>query len=101
MSWKNIILHGIVDTRFYVSYDHVWERRRHLKDKRRWQLSCDTSGDHIVVYIPEVLGSEIEQELLGHRLHEGSEVSRGYASGGLWLLLPVGNNEHRIIACLS
>jgi hypothetical protein len=101
MSWKKIILHGIVDTRFYVSNDHIWERRRHLKDKRRWQLSCDTNGDDIVVYMPEVLGSEIEQELLGHRLHEGSEASHEYTSGGLWLLRSVGNNEHRIIACLS
>jgi hypothetical protein len=101
ISWKKIILHGIVDTRFYVSNDYVWERRRHLKDKRRWQLSCDTNGDDIVVYMPEVLGSEIEQELLGHRLHEGSEVSREYTSEGLWLLRPVGSDEHRIIACLS
>ncbi|CAN9288346.1 unnamed protein product [Alternaria alternata] len=101
MSWRKIILHGIVDTRFYVSNDYIWERRRHLKDKRRWQLSCDTNGDDIVVYMPEVLGSEIEQELLGHRLHEGSEVSREYTSGGLWLLRPVGNDEHKIIACLS
>jgi hypothetical protein len=101
ISWKKIILHGIVDTRFYVSDDHVWERRRHLKDKRRWQLSCDTDSNDIVVYMPDVLSSEIEQELLGHRLHEGSEVSREYTSGGLWLLRPVENDEHMIIVCLS
>ena len=101
MSWKKIIMHGIVDTRFYVSNEHVWERRRHLKDKRRWQLSCDTDSNDIVVYMPEVLATKIEQELLGHRLYEGIEVSCEYTSGGLWLLRPVGNDEHRIVAFLS
>jgi hypothetical protein len=101
MSWKRIIIHGIVDIRFYVSNDYIWERRRHSKGKCRWQLPYDTNGDDIVVCMPEVLGSGIEQELLGDPCHERSELSIDCTSGGLWLLRSVGNDEHRIIVCLS
>ncbi|KAF4634357.1 hypothetical protein G7Y89_g3757 [Cudoniella acicularis] len=99
--YTKLIVRGIVDPRFYVSGKCVWEKRQLLKDKAFWSLELDVYQTDLVVYLLGFVGAGYQGQILVDPFDINNQWAFGDSSGGPWLLRPAGNNEYKVIACLS
>jgi hypothetical protein len=95
-----LIVRGVQVTKFYAQANHIWEKRRFLKDRRCWHVQSGIGITDAVVHIANFSS-------MGHRgmtipvYNLSKERDRVHGSDGLWLLRPVENDQHVLVACLS
>tara|TARA_R110002003_G_scaffold245_2_gene17592 strand:- start:1682 stop:3403 length:1722 start_codon:yes stop_codon:yes gene_type:complete len=86
-----LILRGMVDSRYYVTNNCVWERRRFLKDKKMWKLEFDVEQEDVVAFL---VGFD-------NIAHGGGFREWYHRVGGLWLLRPVKNMPEEAFIILA
>jgi hypothetical protein len=91
LAYKKLCIRGTVDPRFCIQDGFISSRKKFRPDKQIWSfLYPIIFGTDLVVYVPAFSNSDAEE------IPE-EEFSRL----GPWVLRPTGNNEFRLVACLT
>ncbi|TVY18242.1 Heterokaryon incompatibility protein 6, OR allele [Lachnellula arida] len=98
--YTKLILRGRVIPILRAEGKCIWEKRKSHTDKALWQLECDVYPTDLVVNMLGFIGAGYpwvspDTRTAGH--YYGDRAP----NGGLWLLRPAGDNEFKLIACLS
>ncbi|KAH7405636.1 heterokaryon incompatibility protein-domain-containing protein [Phaeosphaeria sp. MPI-PUGE-AT-0046c] len=89
-SFRKLVVRGYKATLYYATNNHVYLKEADLEDRVCWQIPQGTGRSDIVVFLFGFVASGVDSSTSGQQ-------SR---CDGLWLLRPVNNLEHKLVAYL-
>lgn len=100
--YTKLILRGRVIPILRAEDKCIWEEKESLTGKALWQLECDVYPTDLVVNMLGHIGAGSPSPTFvnGPEL-DNILTAKYHRGGGLWLLRPAGDDEFKLIACLS
>jgi hypothetical protein len=100
LSFRMLVVRGIILSQYYVHDHAVWEMTKPKKRRKCWNVPNNLGLDDIVVYLVGFARFDLGPKY--HEVRSGEKYVQGPSNqGGFWVLRPSDRNEYTLVAYLS